>query len=223
MQWIISQWHGTQLALARDATTLGTRCTVLAISVVYRGCAIPVAWTILPANQPQAWRREWVRRLRTRRPALPKDWTISVLADRGLYASWSFRRMVRLGWPPCLRLNAGGTFRPTGHRHFSPLATFVPHVGSGWRGTGTAFKSTPRPLACTWLACWEAGYTAPWLILTDVPPEASDAGWYGLRAWSEHGFKGTKRAGWPWQRTRMTEPQRAARLWLAWQSPRGGC
>ena len=29
------------------------------------------------------------------------------------------------------------------------------------------------PLPCTLLAGWEAGYTAPWLILTDVPPEAS--------------------------------------------------
>jgi hypothetical protein len=38
---------------------------------------------------------------------------------------------------------------------------------------------------------------------------------YGLRAWIEQGFKLTKRAGWPWQRTRMTEPPRAARLWLA--------
>jgi hypothetical protein len=53
------------------------------------------------------------------------------------------------------------------------------------------------------------------LILTDLPPEACDACWYGLRAWIEQGFKHTKRAGWPWQRTRMTEPQRAARLWLA--------
>ena len=53
------------------------------------------------------------------------------------------------------------------------------------------------------------------MILTDLPPEASEACWYGLRAWIEQGFKVTKRAGWPWQRTRMTEPQRAARLWLA--------
>jgi hypothetical protein len=36
-----------------------------------------------------------------------------------------------------------------------------------------------------------------------------------LRAWIEQGFKLTKRAGWQWQRTRMTAPQRAARLWLA--------
>ena len=53
------------------------------------------------------------------------------------------------------------------------------------------------------------------MLLTDLPPEASTACWYGLRAWIEQGFKITKRAGWQWQRTHMTKPDRAARLWLA--------
>ena len=65
------------------------------------------------------------------------------------------------------------------------------------------------------LARWEEGYKDPWLILTDLLPEASDAGWYGLRAWIEQGLKITKRAGWQWHRTRMSDPDRAARLWLA--------
>src|SRR4029450_6306190 len=46
-------------------------------------------------------------------------------------------------------------------------------------------------------------------------PGASPSCWYGLRAWIEQGFKITKRAGWQWQRTHMTKPERAARLWLA--------
>ena len=53
------------------------------------------------------------------------------------------------------------------------------------------------------------------MILTDLPPEASTACWYGVRAWIEQGCKITKRAGWQWQRTHMTQPDRAARLWLA--------
>ena len=64
--WIVGQWQGTPLALALDATTLGTRFTVLAISVVSRGCAMPVAWTMLPANQPHAWRRDGHRAGRSR-------------------------------------------------------------------------------------------------------------------------------------------------------------
>src|SRR4029453_160293 len=60
LAWVVGQWEGTQLALALDATTLGTRFTVLALSVVYRGCAIPVAWTVLSATAKHAWRREWL-------------------------------------------------------------------------------------------------------------------------------------------------------------------
>jgi Transposase DDE domain len=215
LRWVLHHWQGTQLALALDATTLGTRFTVLAVSVVYRGCAIPVAWTILPANQPHAWRREWLRMLRTLRPAIPTGWTVIVLADRGLYAGWLFRRIVRLGWHPFLRINRGGTFRPDPQATYRPLTSFVPRPGTRWQGTGTAFKRQQRRLRCTLLACWEEGYTDPWRILTDLPPDASEAGWYGLRAWIEQQFKCIKRAGWQWQRTRMTQPERAARLWLA--------
>jgi hypothetical protein len=45
------------------------------------------------------------------------------------------------------------------------------------------------------LARWDEGYKAPWLFLTDLPPDAVEASWYGLRAWIEQGFKATKRAG----------------------------
>src|SRR6266403_2227393 len=215
LAWVVNQWEGTQLALALDATTLGTRFTVLALSVVYRGCAIPVAWTILPATAKHAWRREWLRMLRQVHRAVPRSWTVIVLADRGLYARWLFRRITRLGWHPFLRINTGGTFRPQGHVRGVSLKTLVPQPGTSWQGTGIALKGRHRQLHCTLLAWWEAGYKDPWLILTDLPPEASTACWYGLRAWIEQGFKITKRAGWQWHRTRMRDPDRAARLWLA--------
>ena len=213
--WIRNQWPGTQLALALDASTWGPRCTVWASSVVSRGGARPVAWTILPANTQQAWRREWWRRLRPRRPAMPRGWTVSVRADRGRYAGWLFRRIVRRGWHPCWRLNAGGTLRPAGSGHCAPLSTVAPHVGSRWRGTGTAFTRAPRQLPGPWLACWPEGDTAPWVILTAWPPAASAAAWDGWRAGIEPGVKVPPRAGGPWPRTRLTEPHRAARRWLA--------
>ena len=211
--WVVSGWQGTPLALALDATTLGQRFVGLALSVVYRGCAIPVAWVIVPAGAKHAWRREWLRLLRLLRPAIPRGWTVIVLADRGLYAPWLLHRIPRLGWHPFLRINMGGSFRPAGAACWRPLTSFAPRPGTSWRGTGVAF--TRNQVACTLLARWEEGYKDPWLILTDLAPEASDAGWYGLRAWIEQGFKITKRAGWQWHRTRMSAPDRAARLWLA--------
>jgi hypothetical protein len=213
--WVLSWWEGEQLALAIDATALGARFVVLTVSVVYRGCAIPVAWTVLVGNTTHAWRGEWLRMLRQVRPAVPASWTVIVLADRGRYARWLYRRLVRLGWQPFLRINTGGTFRPQASNRFQALRTFAPQPGSHWQGRGTAFVSRPCRLDCPLLACWEEGYKDAWFILTDLPPESSEACWYGLRAWIEQGFKITKRGGWQWPRTRMTDPERAARLWLA--------
>jgi len=215
LRWVLSWWAGHQLALAVDATTLGQRFVVLVISVLYRGCAIPVAWTVLPATEQHAWRGEWLRMLRQVRAAVPRRFCVLVLADRGLYARWLFRQIVRLGWHPLLRINTGGTFRPAASAHYQPLRELVPQPGTQWVGAGTAFQGPRRRLNCTLLARWEAGYADPWLLLTDLAPSAGEACWYGLRAWIEQGFKITKRGGWQWHRTRMTDPQRAARLWLA--------
>jgi hypothetical protein len=155
---VVDQWEGTQLALALDATTWGMRFTVLALSVVYRGGAIPVAWTVLAATAKHAWRREWWRLRRQVRRAIPRSWTVIVRADRGFYARWLFRRITRLGWHPFLRINTGGTFRPTGQVRGVPLQTLVPEPGTAWQGTGIAFKGRHRQLHCPLLACGEPGY-----------------------------------------------------------------
>ena len=80
--------------------------------LLYRGCAIPVAWTVLSAGEKHAWRGEWLRMLRQVRAAVPRRFFVLVLTDRGLYARWLFRRIVRLGWPPRRRIKGGGSFRP---------------------------------------------------------------------------------------------------------------
>jgi hypothetical protein len=154
--------------------------------------------------------------LRLLGPGVPSTWTVLVLADRGLYARWLFRRIVRLGWHPFLRINRRGSFRPTDEHEtrFWPVAAFVPKTATSWSGRGTAFATPECHLECTLLARWEEGHKDPWLILTDFLPEACETCWYGLRIWIEHGFKSSKRGGWQWQATRMTDPERAARLWL---------
>jgi len=167
LAWVLSRWEGTQLALALEATPLGDRLTVLVIRVVYRGCAIPMAWTVWTAHVEKAWRPAWLRMLRQRYRAVPPPWPVIVLADRGLYARGLFRRITRLGWHPFLRLHSGGTFRPTGARQGVPLKTVGPPPGCQGAGTGVAFKGRQRRLRCTLRARWEPGYPDPWLIVTD--------------------------------------------------------
>src|SRR5437763_12433616 len=106
LRWILSKWPKAEcrLALAMDASTLSDRFTVLCISVLYKGCAIPVAWAIVPAWGKGAWRPIWLDLFDLLAESVPSDWTVLVLADRGLYARWLYQHLQRLGWHPFLRI-----------------------------------------------------------------------------------------------------------------------
>lgn len=215
LAWVLRGWPVKRLALALDATSLGARFTVLSISVVYRGSAIPVAWKILRANVKHPWKGEWLRLLDTFRPWVPGDWTVIVMTDRGLYARWLFQALVDLGWHPLMRITHGSKFRKSGSRSHLAVTSLVTQPGQRWQGQGLAFPRKPeRRLACTLLACWEAGHEEPWFLVTDLAPEHAESLWYGMRAWIEQGFRLLKTGGWQWQATRMLDPERAERLWL---------
>lgn len=215
LSWVLSLWRSTNkwLVLGMDATTLGKRFVVLAISVLYRGHAIPVGWVVLPAYKSEAWKEHWIELLGLLEAGVPKDWNVLVLADRGLYAAWLWETIRKVGWHPFLRINQTGKYRLPDSSQYFPLSQAVPGEGKAWGGAVVCFKT--NPVKATLLACWDKKYKDPWLILTDIPAEQVEIAWYGIRAWIECGFKDLKSAGWQWQNTRMTDPQRASRLWLA--------
>ena len=215
LAWVLSWWPALEkrIALAMDASSLADRLVVLAISVVYRGCAIPVAWIVLKANTKEAWKPHWLALFAHIKDSIPEDWFVLVTADRGLYARWLYEAIVKNHWHPFLRINLGAKCRPQGTHTFRWLSELIPNRGIRWSGRVTCFKS--NPLDCTLLACWAEQHEEPWVILTDVAPEQADILWYSLRPWIECGFKYIKRGGWGWHRSRMTDSNRATRLWLA--------
>ena len=212
LKWILSLWPGRYLALAIDVTNLGDRFHVLCISVVVQGTGIPVAWAVLPGGEKDAWNPHWQRLLGYLKTAVPDDWTVIVLSDRGLESPELFRQIVALGWHPLMRAKKGGKFRPKGWGKFYIMSDLVRRVGGSFSAEGLAY--TGRKMPCTLLACWSEGHDEPWLVLTDLPPEAGNAVWYGFRTWIEQGFKVIKGGGWEWQNTRMEDAGRVERLWL---------
>ena len=216
LRWIIDWWQAGehQLVLALDATSLRQTFTVLAVSVVYRGCAIPVAWTIVPASAAGSWQAPWLGLLALLRPAVPKQWRVLVLTDRGLYARWLFSAIRQHGWHPFMRINRQGQYRRRRAQHWQPLQALIPPQGQVWAGRVVCFKSADCQLPCTLLACWQPTYADAWLIVTDLPVTQAQIACYGWRAWIEAGFKDFKRGGWRWEQTKMTRPERAERLWL---------
>ncbi len=110
-----------------------------------------------------------------------------------------------------MRINSQGFYQSAPKFTFRPLSELITQVGQSWSGRVNCFKT--HSLSCTLLAQWDEGYADPWLIITDLTPEQAEICWYGMRSWIECLFKDMKRGGFGWHHTKMTEPQRAERLW----------
>ena len=214
LRWATAGFSDCRVALAIDPTNLGDRFTILTVSVVFRACAVPVAWHVQLADAKGSWNEHWKRLLGLLRQALGDDWEVLVLSDRGLESKELFEAITALGWHPFMRVKQGGHFRPQGWMKSQAMKQFAPSVASRWRGRGVAWPSSSR-LNCTLLACWEEGHEQPWLIVTDLMPGAAATLWYGWRNWIEQGFRDLKSDGWDLSKTRMTEPPRVARWWTA--------
>jgi hypothetical protein len=186
---------------------------VLCVSVLYRGSAIPVAWAVLPGRGQGQWMPALLALLTTLAPVVPAALTVLVLTDRGLWSPRLWRQIRALGWHPLMRIRPDATFAPQGHKR-RPAKTLLPGPGHAWVGAGTAFKHRDVRRQGTLVAVWGAAHAAPWLVLTDLAPEAVGVGWYGLRVWVELGFRALKSLGWQWERTRRLDAERVARHWL---------
>jgi hypothetical protein len=57
LRWVLSLLPADcqHLPLALDATNIKQNFTVLSINVLYRGCAIPIAWKVVKATEKGAW------------------------------------------------------------------------------------------------------------------------------------------------------------------------
>jgi hypothetical protein len=214
LAWILQDWSTKQIVFALDPTNFGDRFTVLNLSILYRGCAVPVIWTVVAGGEPGAWEPHWERMLRTLAARVPAGWQVLVLTDRGMYSPRLFRCLVELHWHPFLRIRAQGFYRPKGSQQWLDLQDLCPQLGEAQAFQAEVFKNEEGRLEGTLVAFHGEGYAEPWLIVTDLEPAVAQASWYGLRGWIEQGYKRVKGEGWKLPRTRLQDCARLERVWL---------
>ena len=217
LRWILSLWRGSTLVLALDPTTRRDRVTCLAVSVAgalgARGCALPVAWQVVPAQEPSGRGAEaYCDLLQLLAPAIPRRMQVTALCDRGLASPRLWQAICGHGWHVYMRYQQGITFQSHEGTRW-PVTAWVTQPGQSRVEAGTAF-GRGRRRRCTLVAGWGADQQQPWFLLTDQPPAAVSLEVYGLRVWIEQGFRILKREGWYWHRTRRLAPRRVARHWL---------
>ena len=153
LRWVLVWWRSGRLALAVDPTLKGDQTTAIVISVVYRGCAIPVAWRIHRATQRGSWMDPTVELLRELAPAVPQEMTVIVLCDRGIASPKLWRQIRAQGWHPYMRYRKNVSFCAQDGRRL-PAQHFVSRPDTAWIGRGTTFSTPNAKRRCTlWRSC----------------------------------------------------------------------
>ena len=187
------------------------RISAIVISVVYRSCAIPIAWRILPANKPGGWVEPIVEMLRTVSEAVPKGMMVVVMCDRGLRSPRLWDQIRSVGFHPYVRQSINTVFCPDGGTRVRML---VPGPGYAYVGSGTAFRAPGKRRRGTMIVIWDKQQDAPWIVMTDLSTDSAGVCWYGLRFWIEVGFRALKSVGFMWDKTRREDSDRVSRHWL---------
>lgn len=186
----------------------------LKLSVGYRGCGIPVAWKIVRANQAEGWKAHWLGLLQGVARVVPADWQVQVMADRGLDAPWLSRGIQAKGWHPFVRVKEDLVFQGQGEQAFRPLRERLARRGRQWQGKGR-WSEQGETIEGTLLMGWEHGSEQRLAVVSDLEPEEAQVAWSQMRFWIEDEDKDHQRGALHWEQTRMTDPARAERLYLA--------
>jgi len=218
---VLGAGRGQTLWLALDEThqgrtETGARLGMLALRLVYRERAIPLAWVCYQPGKAPARFPILVGRLIDEVAALvPPGTQVVLMTDRGLSWPSLLDRCRRVGWSFLCRVQRQ-TRVETADGHDAAIGDLAPRPGTRWRGRGRAFlKAGWRDLNL--VAVWRRGDKDPWLLVTDLAPTWVRCTQYRHRMDEEESFRDDKSSGFDWDASRVRDPAHMDRLLLVLQ------
>lgn len=218
---VLERGQGQTLWLVLDEThqghtETGARLGMLALRLVYRERALPLAWTCYRPGEAEAPFSVLIGRLIAEVAALvPPAAQVVLLTDRGLSWPALLDQCRAVGWSFLCRVQ-GSTRLRTPDGVLSPIRDRVPVPGTRWQGRGQAFlKAGGRDVNV--VAVWRRGDDEPWLLVTDLTPAWLRCSQYRHRMDAELSFRDDKSAGFDWDASRVRDPTHMDRLLLVLQ------
>jgi hypothetical protein len=218
---VLGAGRGQTLWLALDEThqgrtETGARLGMLALRLVYRERAIPLAWVCYQPGEAPAPFPILIGRLIDEVAALvPRDTQVVLMTDRGLSWPSLLDHCRRVGWSFLCRVQRQ-TRVQTADGRSGTIGDLAPHPGTRWQGHGRAFlKAGWRDLNL--VAVWRRGDEQPWLLVTDLAPTWVRCDQYRHRMDEEESFRDDKSSGFDWDASRVRDPAHMDRLLLVLQ------
>lgn len=204
--------------LVLDPTPHNATATILVVGVVCRKRILPVAWRVVPQQEP--WPQPQITSFQAMfaevAAALPPGCAVTVLGDRGLPSADVFDACQAVGFDVVFRLSADAQQGPTvrlADGTQCPAWALVTGPGQRWHGPVATFqKAGWRELHLT--IRWDRGQRGPWLLLSTQPGGATAVQAYRRRAHAEATYEDAKTRGWNVEASRITARDRLDRLLL---------
>jgi Transposase DDE domain len=218
---VLESGRGQTLWLALDEThqgrtETGTQFGMLALRLLYRERAIPLAWVCYrPGAAPAPFPTLIGHLIEEVAARVPLATRVVLMTDRGLSWPSLLDQCRRVGWSFLCRVQ-GQTRVQTTDGRTGPVRALAPRPGSRWRGPGRAFlKAGWRTVNL--VAVWRRRDDQPWLLVTDLPPTWRCCAQYRHRMDEEESFRDDKSAGFDWNASRIRDPRHMDRLLLVLQ------
>jgi hypothetical protein len=207
------------LLLVFDPTPYRGDATILCLGVVVRHRVLPLAWQVLPQQEP------WPERLAAILPrllapvaaALPAGATVTLLADRGLVGPTVIDAAVAVGWHVVLRLRAGAK-EATRVRRADGTVQRLPELvaGPGQRLAAPVAIFQDVGWRQGWLTIhWARGEDEPWVLFSDRAGGGERVREYRRRVCAEATYEDAKGRGFALERSKIVAHDRLERLLLA--------
>jgi DDE family transposase len=200
------------LTILLDGTTAGRGCVVLMASLVYRGCAIPLLWTVVKGKKGHLPETEHCALIRRLQELIPPDATVTVLGD-GEFDGTELQTSIRArNWEYVCR-TATNILICVANRVFTvgdlPLARGEAVYMVDVRMTAKQYG----PILL--LGVWDAKQKEPIYLITSLadPNDAFER--YRLRFRIECMFANHKSRGFRIEKSHLAAPERLARLVIA--------
>lgn len=211
---MLLEWSGKTIYLALDTSQLWGHFTIICLSLIYRGRAIPVGWVVIASGSATVAIARYQRMLAQVAEQIPATSKVVLLADRGFMDIKLMRLARQLGW--CFRIRVKLSVyihRATkGKQKVKALmpapggARFFRHV---WL---TEQRYGPLHLALAYVQT-KNGYEK-WAIISDEEVGLQTFDEYGLRFDIEEGFLDFKSAGFQLESSQLEDSQSLSRLLL---------
>ena len=210
MQQAMGGWFGKRLYVALDTSMLWDTYCIVRLSVIYRGRAVPLVWSVLEHGSAAVAYEVYKALLDKAAKLLPRTCKVVFLADRGFADTKLMDHLKRLGWHFHIRIKSNfWVYRPhcdqfqVGRIGLAPgHAQFWHHVWLTKKYYGPVHLAAARPL----------GSNEYWYVISDEPTDVETLQAYGLRFDIEENFLDDKSNGFQLESSLLRSAQALERL-----------